>query len=170
MGWPAGMALVDLDFSAAIDAAGNALDVQVTIELVAPGTSRLVWLADGTDLFKVQAVFTDPTTVPVPANDQPGVVNGDQQAYTGWGYRVTVSTGEGLHSGRYVVMVYPKTGDLPIIVSEQADMGALAPTVGALSIADINVALVVPHVSSPTPHPAYDDIPDLSTIFNTYLI
>lgn len=130
MPFPAGMVMCNLDFAGVLTASGQAADVEVTIQLVAPGTNRLVWLADGTDIFKIEDTYRNPTVVPVPVTDQTGVTDGGQHPYTGWAYRVGIMVRSAFQSEGYAVTVQPVTGQTSIQVSRESDQTIAAPVVG----------------------------------------
>ncbi|QRY40841.1 hypothetical protein JVX92_00670 [Microbacterium hominis] len=94
MTYPTGVQTVTMTFGHNIQADGTEVPVSLTVVPIFTGTDAVTWAADGTSLLPVTQFYKEgggANSIRLPVVDQPGWVDGGQNPYTGWVYKITES-------------------------------------------------------------------------------
>lgn len=138
--FPVGVETCQIVYGKGISPTGNAQKASLQIDVVFGGTAQaIVWAADGTPLLKLVDSYTSPVgetgAAQVPVVDQAGWVDGSQDAYSMWAYRLTERVGS-LARVKYVQPLAGQTLiDFDLIPDGTVGLPVSAPVV---AVTDVN--------------------------------
>lgn len=197
MDWPTGIDLVEVTWGRALTVLTQGSPYTIDIKPLIPDTSYLRWAPTGDTLIPMVDAEEFATgaegSAQLPRVDQLGWRDSAGNAYNDWAYkatirykrdrqRVTIEKVFKLVYGQTVIDLdalpdaapgSPIVAAVPAVTSVNGQVGAVFISGGGsgtgASLEEVNQALVIPHINDTTPHPAYDDMPNLVTFFENGL-